>query len=183
MRMDNIEDLPYKPDTILNNTQKDEVISYCRNDIIATEMFYNLSIKHIEIRKFYTKQENINLISASETKMAKEIFAKYLSKEIGIEVSELKKLRTYRKKVELKNIIFDYINFNDFINQKTLETFKNFIKTEYNSLKFTTNYKNITREYGEGGLHSSNKPGVYETDDNYIVVDVDFNKAESRNLM
>lgn len=174
MRMENIEDLPYHPSTVLNDTQKDEVILYCRNDIDATERFYNNSIKHIQIRNFYTKHEGIKLLNASETKMAKEIFAKYLSKEMGITIGELKEKRTYRKKVDISKVIFDYVVFSDPINQEVLKKFNNFTKTPANSLKFSTKYKNVTREYGEGGLHSFGKSGIYETDDNYLVVDVDF---------
>ncbi len=174
MRMENVEDLPYHFTKVLTYEEMDHVIAYCDNDLLATEMFFNKSIKHIKIRDFYSKKENLNLINASETKMAKEIFGKYLSKEMGIETKELKKLRTIRSRVELKNVMFDYIQFNDSINVQTLNKFKNFTKTEYNELKFSTQYKNVKREYGEGGLHSFGKPGVYETDDSYLIVDVDF---------
>jgi len=174
MRMENIEDLPYKPGSILTHNQMDEVILYCNNDIKATEMFYLKSLKHIDIRLFYNKQENLLLTNASETKMAKEIFAKYLSKELNMEVAEVKKLRTFRKSVKLNSVIFDYIKFNDPINNKSLNIFNRFTKTEYNALKFTVPYKNVIREYAEGGLHSFGKSGVYESDDTYIIVDVDF---------
>jgi hypothetical protein len=184
MRMDNIEDLPYSPDTILTSEQMDEVKSYCRNDIKATEMFYKLSEKHISIRSFYKKKEGINLINASETKIAKDVFAKYLSKELGIEIKELRDLRTIRKKIEIKDVIFDYINFNDSININVLNFFKtsNWVDTSSMSkseakkytIKKTVNYKNVVREYAEGGLHSFGKSGVYESDDNHIIVDVDF---------
>lgn len=174
MRMENIEDLPYSPGSTLTNTQKDEVISYCRNDILATEMFYNASEKHISIRSFYTKKEGINLMNCSETKIAKEIFSKYLSREMGISNKELKKLRTYRGSVKLEDVIFDYIKFEDPINIETLNRIKKFNKTEYRNLKFSTEYKNVIREYGEGGLHSFGTSGIYKTTDYHLIVDVDF---------
>lgn len=191
MRMENVEDLPYPPNTILTFEQMDEVKSYCRNDIKATETFFNLSKEHIAIRQFYKQKEGINLINASETTMAKEIFAKYLSKELNIEISELKQLRTFRDSVAIKDVIFDYIKFNDPINNKVLDFYNNstWVDTQKMSkneakkygIKKTINYKNVVREYAEGGLHSFGKAGVYEADDNYIIVDVDFNIAESRN--
>ena len=85
MRLPNVEDLPYKPGTILTFEQMDEIISYCKNDIDATEQFYKKSSKHIEIRKFYTNLEGINLMNASEIKMSKNIFGKYLSKEMKVD--------------------------------------------------------------------------------------------------
>lgn len=182
MRMHNIEDLPYEVGSILDNKQKDVVISYCRNDINATEKFYHRSSKHIEIRKFYTKLEGINLINASETKIAKDVFGKYLSKDMNISYDKLKKMRTERSYINIKDIIFPYIKFKHKQNIKTLEYFNSVI---WKSTKegFTTKiqhsneYLNVKREYGEGGLHSFGKPGIYESNEEYMVYDVDF-KAE-----
>lgn len=184
MRLPNVEDLPYKPGTILTFDQMDEIISYCKNDIEATEKFYNISSKHIEIRKFYTQLEGINLINASEIKMSKEIFGKYLSKEMKIDTKTLSKLRTDRSEVNIKDIIFDYLKFNDSLNQEVLEKFNSYKwidtsnmsaeQSKKYSISFSRPYKNIIREYAEGGLHSFGKAGIYESDNDYILVDVDF---------
>jgi hypothetical protein len=184
MRLPNVEDLPYKPGTILTFDQMDEIISYCKNDIEATEKFYNISSKHIDIRKFYTQLEGMNLINASEIRMSKEIFGKYLSKEMNIDVKTLSKLRTERSQVNIKNIIFDYLRFEDPLNQEILNKFKSYTwidtsnmskeEAKKYSISFSKNYKNVVREYAEGGLHSFGKAGIYESDDDYILVDVDF---------
>jgi len=184
MRLPNVEDLPYKPGTILTFEQMDEVISYCKNDIEATEKFYNLSSKHIDIRKFYTQLEDMNLINASEIKMSKEIFGKYLSKEMNIDIKTLSKLRTERSEINIKNIIFDYLKFNDPLNQEVLEKFNSYKwidtsnmsaeQSKKYSISFSRNYKNVVREYAEGGLHSFGQAGIYETDDNYELWDFDF---------
>jgi hypothetical protein len=174
MRSPDVRDLPYPVGAILTDKQMDDVISYCKHDVTETYKFYKKSSKHIEIRKFYSKYEGIDLLNASEIKMSKEIFSKHLSKVMGISKYEIKKLRTYRKKVEIKDVIFDYIKFNDPINQQTLNKYKESIKTEYNNVKFTVPYKNVIREYAEGGLHSFGKPGFYKSDDEYVLIDVDF---------
>jgi len=184
MRLPNVEDLPYKPGTILTYDQMDEIIAYCKNDIEATEKFYNLSSKHIEIRKFYTQLEGMNLINASEIRMSKEIFGKYLSKEMKIDIKTLSKLRTERSEVNIKDIIFDYLKFNDPLNQEVLEKFNSYKwidtsnmsaeQSKKYSISFSRPYKNVIREYAEGGLHSFGKAGIYESDDDYVLVDVDF---------
>ena len=184
MRLPNVEDLPYKPGTILTFEQMDEIISYCKNDIDATEQFYKKSSKHIEIRKFYTNLEGMNLMNASEIKMSKNIFGKYLSKEMNVDVKTLSQMRTERFEVDIKDIIFDYIKFNDPVNQEILEKFKSYKwidtsnmskeQAQKHAITFSRNYKNVVREYAEGGLHSFGKAGIYETDDNYVLIDVDF---------
>ena len=188
MRLPNVEDLPYKPGTILTFEQMDDIINYCKNDIEATEQFYKISSKHIQIRQFYSDLENINLMNASEIKMSKEIFGKYLSKELKIDVKELNQLRTYRNEVIIKDIIFDYLKFNDPINQEILNKFNsykwidtsNMSKEQASkySISFSRPYKNVIREYAEGGLHSFGKAGIYESNDEYVLVDVDFKTME-----
>jgi len=179
MRLENVEDLPYEPGTILTYSQMDHIIEYCDNDINATEKFYELSTKHIEIRKFYTKLEGINLINASETKIAKEIFAKYLSKDMNVSVWDLKQMRTKRSYIPIKDIIFPYIKFKHKQNIKMLDYFKSihWRSTEEGfstKISHSNEYLNVKREYGEGGLHSFGKAGIYESNDEYIVYDVDF---------
>ena len=184
MRLENVEDLPYAPGSFLTVEQMQVVKDYCRNDVHATYEFYLKSEKHIAIREFYTKEESINLMSASEIRMSKEIFGKYLAREMRIPVKKLKDMRTMRQRVEISDVIFDYLKFNDPVNQETLDIFnksvwkntENMTKAEAkaSAIKFTVPYKNVIREYAEGGLHSFGKPGIYESDDDYVLVDVDF---------
>lgn len=181
MRLENVEDLPYKPGTYLTSDQMDHIKEYCVNDIEATYKFYLKSLKHIDLRKFYTNHEKLSLINDSEIGMSKKIFGKYLSKEMNIPIKELNKMRTYRKKVLIKDVIFPYIKFNNEVNQQTLDRFNKSI-WEYNvdeekalsNIKFSVQYKNVIREYAEGGLHSFGKPGIYISDDEWILIDVDF---------
>lgn len=184
MRMPNVADLPYKVGSILDNIEKDLTILYCRNDIIATQEFFNKSKKHIEIRQFYSDFEHLNLINASEIKMSKEIFSKYLAKEMNMSVKEIKSLRTYRDTFPVTDILFDYLEFNDPVNIATLKRFKSYNwfdtsemskeKAKLHTISFATKYKSVLREYAEGGLHSFGKPGIYESNDDYVLVDVDF---------
>jgi hypothetical protein len=184
MRSSDVRDLPYPPGTILTKEQMDEILAYCRHDVKETYAFYTKSMKHIEIRQFYSKLENLNLINASEIKMSKEIFTKQLSQHMNVDPNIIRKLRTYRDKVELKDIVFDYLKFNDPINNSSLQQYLNstWIDTSEMTeaqkkklaIKFTVPYKNVIREYAEGGLHSFGKPGIYKSDNDYILVDVDF---------
>lgn len=44
---------------------------------------------------------------------------------------------------------------------------------EKKSFGYTVNYKEVTYVYGIGGLHACAAPGVYKTDDEYILLEVD----------
>jgi hypothetical protein len=184
IRWENVQDLPYSPLNKLTLSQMDEIVEYCKNDVLATYEFYLKSLKHIELRQFYTNQEQMNLMSASEIKMSKEIFGKYLAKEMKMSVKDLKNMRTERSSVNIEDVIFPYLEFNDPINQRTLQTYKDYKwidtsdmtkeQAKKHAIKFTVPYKNVVREYAEGGLHSFGKAGIYESDDDYVLMDVDF---------
>lgn len=181
LRMDSIEDLPYPVGAYLTEDEMDIVIEYCKHDVNATEMFLNKSLKQLTLRKDYTKLQNEYMMNYSEIAISKAIFGKVLSKALGISIYELKQLRTPRTEVIIKDIIFDYLIFNDPINQKTLAEFQSKVwrydedqEKALESISFTVPYKNVIREYAEGGLHSFGKPGIYSSDDEWILVDVDF---------
>lgn len=181
MRMDSIEDLPYPVGSTLTEIQMDEIIDYCKHDVDATEMFLNKSLKQLTLRKDYTRLENEYMMNYSEIAISKAIFGKALSKTMGISEWELRQMRTKRSEVIIADIIFDYLKFNDPINQKSLDIFKSKVweydedqEKALNSISFSIPYKNVIREYAEGGLHSCCKPGIYESDDDYILCDVDF---------
>lgn len=172
-RMNKIQDLPYRVDQKLTGMQIEELVKYCIHDVDATFLFYKKSLKQIKLRQYYTVNEGINVTSASEPNIAKEIFLQRLSNRLSLSKRHIKSLKTYRKTVEIKDVIFDYIQFDDPINIETLNWFKKQVKKD-EELKRTIKYRNIVREYAEGGLHSFGNPGIYKTNDTHIIVDVDF---------
>tara|TARA_R110002124_G_scaffold281430_1_gene455645 strand:+ start:3763 stop:5322 length:1560 start_codon:yes stop_codon:yes gene_type:complete len=175
MRSKDVRDLPYPVGSLLTLENMDKVISYCKHDVLETYKFFTKSLKHIEIRQFYTKEEKINVINASETRMAKEIFGKYLSKDMNIHSKELNKMRSYHQSIDIKDIIFPYIKFEDKQNNEVLDYFKSITWKPCSKLSYSIDYLNVRREYGEGGLHSfGDRAIIYESTDNYIVYDLDF---------
>ena len=53
-QMDDIQDLPYAPGTVLNDTQKDELIKYNYHDVKATVLFWIRTLAEIEFRNELT---------------------------------------------------------------------------------------------------------------------------------
>lgn len=181
MRMSSVEDLPYVHYKVLTDSEIEEVIQYCHHDVNATELFLSKSLKQLTLRKEYSSIEGEDMMNYSEIAISKAVFGKALAKEMGINRYELNQLRTPRTEVKINDILFDYIKFNDPVNQKALDIFKSktwrYDKDEekaLESIKFSMPYKNVIREYAEGGLHSFGKAGVYETDDDWILIDVDY---------
>ena len=177
MDWDNMVDMPLPHDTnITTKQQLDMIVSYCINDVDSTKEIFNQCKPLIALRKNLTDQYGINLYSASEPRISKELFAYYLGKELGIPKYELKKLRTYRNVIKVKDIILDYIQFatpefNNLLDKfKTVEINPNFSKGGF---KYSVIYKEVKTDFGLGGAHGCNKPGVYESDEDNIIMSSD----------
>ena len=177
MDWDNMVDMPLPHDhQIKNREELDMIVSYCVNDVDSTKEIFNQCKPLIALRKNLTDQYGINLYSASEPRISKELFAYYLSKELSIPKYELKKLRTFRNVIKAKDIILDYIKFDSLQFNNLLEKFKtveinpNFTKGGF---KYSVNYKGVKTHFGLGGAHGANKSGVYESDEDNIIMSSD----------
>ena len=177
MDWDNILDMPIHHETEINTQdQLDLIIEYCVNDVEATKEIFDRSKPLVSLRKDLTDQYNINLYSASEPRISKELFAYYLSKELKIPKYELKKLRTFRNVIKIKDLILDYIKFDTPEFNNLLEKFKT-VELNPNQtkggFKYSVNYRGVKTHFGLGGAHGAARPGVYESDEDNIIMSSD----------
>ena len=177
MDWNNILDMPIHHETkITNQEQLDTIVNYCINDVDATKEIFNRCKPLIKLRKELTDKYNINLYSASEPRISKELFAYYLSKELRIPKYDLKKLRTYRNVIKINDLILDYIKFetpefNNLLNKfRTVELNPNQTKGGF---KYSVNYRGVKTHFGLGGAHGAAKASVYKSDDDNIIMSSD----------
>jgi len=172
-----VQEMPIHHTTsVRTQEQLDKVIWYCKNDVLATKRIMDSSRELILLRKGLTERYNLDLYSSSEPKISKDIFLLFLSKRMGVPVSELKTRRTFRDDIVVKNLILPSIEF------KT-EEFKA-IKYKFESLvldsrelkgkfKHTLNHKRVKTDFKLGGIHGAAEPGVYEARDGMIIMTSD----------
>jgi len=177
MDYDNILDMPIEHTTMIETKkQLDTIIKYCINDVHSTKEIFNKSQSQIKLRKALTKKYKVDLFSASEPRISKELFAYHMSKKLNISKYEIKKMRTHRDVIKLKDIILPYVEFNSPQFQLMLERFEILELDPYNlkgSFKYAINYKEVKTQFGLGGAHGARKAGVYESDDEYIIMSSD----------
>ena len=177
MDWQNILDMPIHHETEIR-TQKDldTILEYCINDVKSTKEIYNRSRSQVALRKELTSTYNINMFSASEPRISKEIFGYYLSRNLNIPKRDLKQMRTYRDTIKIKDIILPYISFSS---QEFKVLFDRFASLEVNagslkgSFKYNINYKGVNTHFGLGGVHGAIKKGVYEPDDDMMIMSSD----------
>ena len=177
MDWENILDMPIHHETSID-TQKqlDLIIGYCINDVDATKEIYNRSKDLISLRKTLSDQYKINLFSASEPRISKELFSYYLSKELDMDKRDLKKMRTFRKVIKLDRIILPYVEFQTQTFNNLLERFKT-VELDPNNIKgafkHSIVYNGVKTHFGLGGAHGCRTPGVYKSDNENIIMSSD----------
>jgi len=185
MDFDNIEEMPIHHNK--ENLTKEEIettIQYCYNDVKATYEFYLITIgqtehplykgnNQIELRQDIEKEFDIPCLNYSDSKIGDEVIKKYYCQEKNIEYKNLPRKGTFRKDVYVKNCIADYVAFKT----KELQEFLQRIKK--NKIGMQDDFKEELHFYGnvysfmKGGLHTENKPEIFEADDDYLIIDYD----------
>jgi len=176
MNFPNIEEMPLPHYEEVSEEDVERVLEYNWNDVNATHEFFERMKFETVLRLKLSEQYQLPLLNASEPRMAREILASLLAKDMGISVKELKDKRTFRKEIHLGKCILPIVKFKD---EKFKELVAQLKKTiiNANSIKgafvHSINYKGIDIEYGVGGIHGAVPSGVYMSDDEYVIKTVD----------
>ena len=177
MDWENIMDMPIHHSTEIKTLdQINDIIYYCHNDVSSTKKIMQLSKSQIQLRKTLTEDYNINLFSASETKISKELFLHFLIQKTGEKKSDLRQLRTRRTEIHVKDIILDYIKFETATFQKLLSRFKEIIvypDQTKGGFQYSIQYKGVKTDFGLGGIHGARTRGIYESNDDMIIMTSD----------
>ena len=185
MDLENIEEMPIHH--LKENMSKEDIEetdSYCKNDVIATYEFYKVTTgqtehplykenDQLELRKNIEEEFGISCLNYSDSKIGDEIIKKYYCEEKGIKYQELPKKGTFRKYIAVKNCIAPYVTFRT----KELNAFLKRIRQINLGMKDDFKEKIVfygnTYSFMKGGLHSENRPEIFEADNEYEIIDWD----------
>ena len=172
----NIMDMPIHHTTEVTADQIPEIIKYCWNDVKSTKQIMMLSKSNIDLRGTLTEEYDIDLYSASEPRIAKDLFLHFLSNATGIKKWDLKQMRTSREQIIFKDIILPYINFETATFQNLLKKFQDVIlypSQTKGGFKYSAQYKGIKTDYGLGGIHGARQSKVYNSTEDMIIMSSD----------
>lgn len=129
MRSDNIEDLPYSPGTSLKSFEIDNLLKYNCHDVLETLAFYEKSKEQIAFRESITVKYGKNFMNHNDTKIGKDYFIMELERLVPgscyTVIGKTRKMRqTHRKHIDIKDIIFPYVNFERDEFKQVVEWFK-----------------------------------------------------------
>lgn len=175
MDWENVEEMPhphYQP--VVSESTLQQVISYCINDVQSTKMILEHSKEQIVLRQNLSKEYSIDLYSASEPRISKELFLHFLSEKTGMTKADLKTLKTPRQVIYLGQVVLPYIQFRTPEFQAVLDYFRTKVITSTkDAFKYTVHYRGVKTDYGLGGIHGAREAGLYEAKPGWTIMTSD----------
>jgi hypothetical protein len=185
MDFENIEEMPIHH--LKENMTKEEVIEtiyYCHNDVQATYEFYKITTgdtehplykgnNQVELRQDIYEEFGIHCLNYSDSKIGDEMVKKYYCEQKGIQYSDLPKKGLFRTEVKVRDCIADYVAFQTPELQEFLKRISRERLTMKDDFKESLEFYGNTYTFAKGGLHTENKPRVFEADDVSSIVDWD----------
>ena len=177
MDWQNIIDMPIHHETkIVSEEDLNIILGYCINDVKSTKEIYNRSKSQVGLRKELTQAYGVDLFSASEPRISKEVFGYFLRKKLNISKRDLKLMRTHRDTIKVSDIILPNISFTSSEFNVLLDRFKSLevdATMLKGSFKYGITYKNVKTHFGLGGVHGAASKGVYEPDEGMMIMSSD----------
>lgn len=185
MDLENIEEMPIHHTK--TNMTKDEVflsLQYCFNDVDATYEFYKITIgetehplykgnNQVQLRRDIEEEFGISCLNYSDSKIGDEIIKKYYCQERGIDIRELPRKGYFRKSINMKNCIAHYVKFETKQLQDLLSSVKKRKLGLMDNFKEHVHFYDNVYSFMKGGLHTENKPEVFEEDEDHEIIDWD----------
>ena len=193
MDLENIEEMPIhhlKEGMTLNDVKLTR--EYCKNDVMSTYEFYKVTIgetnhplykenNQIELRKDIENEFGISCMNYSDSKIGDEIIKKYYSIEKRIDIKSLPKKGKFRKYIFISNCIAPYVTFKTVQLDQFLKKLKGMRLGMMDDLNEKINFYDNVYSFMKGGLHSENKPEIFEEDEDYLIIDWDVSLTVWRN--
>ena len=173
-----MQDLPIEPDASISASDREELRTYCANDLATTLDLYRKLLPQIELREKMSTQYGIDLRSKSDAQIAESVIGRQVGQAVGREI----------KRPEVPaGTTFKY-RFPAFLNMTTpvMAPIRRIIDASVFSVpdsgkvmmpKLLADLKisigASTYRMGIGGLHSSEQSTAHLADDDHILVDRD----------
>ena len=185
MDLDNIEEMPiHHTKTNMTDDEIETTIDYCRNDVYATYEFYLITIgetdhplykgnNQIELRQDIEAEFGIPCLNYSDSKIGDEMIKKYYCQEKGIQYTDLPKKGYFRKEIKMSNCIAHYVEFKTPELKEFLKRMKKNVLGLQDDFKESIEFYGNTYSFMKGGLHTENKPKIFEADEDTKIIDWD----------
>lgn len=185
MNMPNIEEMPIAHDQYCRYEDISSVLLYNKNDVEATVLFLHATLgdtayslyknkNKLDLRFRLTKKFNIPCTNYPDVKIGEQLMLHLYSRATDKNPWDIKKLRTPRESVDLKDCIPHWCQIRSKEFNQFLEIIKHTkVKGDKKEFAHSIIFHGISFDFGLGGSHGCIAPGVYKSDDKGIILDLD----------
>jgi hypothetical protein len=174
LKHNKIQDLPLPYDHYVTDLELKTVLDYNLNDVLITLKLYEEIAPLRKLRDDLTSIYGIDLKSASDSRVANLILEHIYATELKVNIKDIKDKRTRRDSVRLGDCIAPFIKFQTEELQELLREIKSTV-VYYDRYAFSQKirFAGNTFNLGIGGLHSNDEPGMFVSDDKWLIQDMD----------
>lgn len=176
MQFKNVQEYSGKFDEYLPTSEIDEMLKYNLNDVESTEELLNRCKKDIDLRVGIQEEFGVDVLSKDGMTIGTEILkTKYLEKT-GKSWYDIKDLRSPCDIIDLKDVIFPFIDFDTPILKELLSEMKQ-QKVSPGRKGYEKHFllDNVEVTVGVGGIHTVNEPEIIIPNENELLLDSDVN--------
>jgi hypothetical protein len=185
MDLENIEEMPiHHSKTNMTPEEIQLTKDYCRNDVMATYEFYKITTgecdhplykgnNQIDLRLDILEEFGIPCLNYSDSKIGDEMIKKFYCQEKNIQPADLPKKGNFRKEVPVKDCIAHYVAFQTPELQEFYDRVRKLKLGLQDDFKEEIHFYDNVYSFMKGGLHTENKPKVFEADEDHLIIDWD----------
>ena len=176
MQFKNVQEYSGKFDEYLPTSEIDEMLKYNLNDVESTEELLNRCKKDIDLRVGIQEEFGVDVLSKDGMTIGTEILkTKYLEKT-GKSWYDIKDLRSPCDIIDLKDVIFPFIDFDTPVLKELLSEMKQ-QKVSPGRKGYEKHFllDNVEVTVGVGGIHTVNEPEIIIPSENELLLDSDVN--------
>ena len=144
-------------------SQIDDMIKYNINDVDSTSTLLERLKPDVELRLFIEKEYGVDALSMDSVKFGETILAKKYCEATGIQMRELKEMRSPMDYIPLKDVILPIISYKNPILQDVLNDMKEQIVYSKERKGYEKKFvlSNVVYSIGVGGIHSLHTPKIF----------------------
>ena len=192
MHMNNVEEMPIDHTQWCKEGDEEVVLSYNKNDVEATYLFFKTTLgqtdyslykgkNKLSLRSDLQKKFNVNCLNLPDVGMGEQLMLNLYARAVNKNPFDIKKLRTIRKSIKLKDCIPSWANVKTKSFQKFIDEISNIelsVPVEKGSFEFHVQTHGYQWDFGLGGSHGCIKPGVYQSNNEWVIMDLDVGLAQ-----
>lgn len=185
MNMPNIEEMPLDHKSFVHDNQIQMILDYNKNDVEATYLFLLATLgqtdysiykgkNKIELREKLKKKFKIPCSNYPDVKIGEQLMLNLYARATNQDIWELKEKRTNRDSIALKDCIPNWCKIESPEFKEFYDTVCNTIVTgQKGEFQKSIIFHGIKFDFGLGGSHGCIKSGIYKSDENNIILDLD----------